>query len=94
MSNTATPEPDNTGGIAASIIVVLLLLATLGVLLYYYLRTQDKTKAMTGGAVERSVSPSAIEGIANDMYDPHLTVSIMAWGFFIWFKERLQVFLT
>eukprot|EP00063_Salmo_salar_P009287 XP_013984122.1 PREDICTED: apical endosomal glycoprotein isoform X2 [Salmo salar] len=68
-----TPEPDNTGGIAASIIVVLLLLATLGVLLYYYLRTQDKTKAMTGGAVERSVSPSAIEGIANDMYDPHLT---------------------
>lgn len=69
----ASPKGDNAGGIAASVIVVLMLIGTLIALLIYYLKTQQRVRAVTGPSSLPS-SPGA--GFTNDIYEPDRTVSL------------------
>lgn len=64
---TTSSQPDNTGGIAASIIVVLLLIGTLIGLLIYYLRTRQRVRGETRPS---SSAPSA--GFNNDSYEANV----------------------
>lgn len=61
----ASKEPDNTGGIAASIIVMILLISTLIALLVFYLRTRPGSRAGPSSAPS-----SAGGGFTNETYEP------------------------